>query len=57
MKRGFYKVRSYDGSVEKNYKNYESAVKYCNRLIARDIWCGIYVFDYHKQEMVCIIGC
>lgn len=51
MKRDFYTVKSYDGKIEKQYRNYKSAYNFCNKLIANDIDCGI----YHNGD--CIIGC
>ena len=57
MKRNLYFVKSYDGKIEKRYTNYKSAVNYCNKLIWKDINCGIYTIDENTFEMVCIIGC
>lgn len=51
MKRGQYEVRIYGSDVVLNYKNYKSAYKRCEILIARGFNCGI----YHDGK--CIIGC
>lgn len=56
MKRNFYWVISYDGKIEKMYRNYKSAYKYAVKLIQRDIYNGIYTYnDNGKLEQ--IIGC
>ena len=44
--RGIYEVRSYDGTITKQYSNYKNAYIYCNKLIAKHVWCGIY-------ELIC----
>lgn len=51
MKRSIYTVKSYDGKIKKEYRNYKSAYNFCNKLIAIDTDCGI----YHNGD--CIIGC
>lgn len=51
MPRTRYTVKSYDGKIVKEFKNYKSAYNFCNKLIAKDINCGIW-FDGD-----CIIGC
>ena len=57
MKRNIYIVKSYDGTIEKEYRHYNSAYKFCNRLIAKDIPCGIYTIDEETFKLTCIIGC
>ena len=57
MKRDLYYVKSYDGKIEKNYRNYKSAYNFCNKLIAQDIMCGIYVINEKTWNLDCIIGC
>lgn len=57
MKRNYYEVRSYDGKITKGYRNYQSAYNYCSKLIAQDINCGIYQFNFDTNEMEIIIGC
>lgn len=57
MKRDLYYVKSYDGAIEKKYVNYKSAYNYCNRLIAQDIMCGIYMWNTDTHKMEIIIGC
>lgn len=57
MKRNLFYVKSYDGAVEKLYHNYKSARKFCKKLIAEDIMCGIYLWDISQHKFNCIIGC
>lgn len=57
MKRNLYYVKSYDGLIEKIYHNYKSAYNFCNKLIAKDVACGIYLWDTEKHNFNCIIGC
>lgn len=57
MKRNVYYVKSYNEKIEKRYTNYQSAVNFCNKLIWKDIDCGIYVFNETTLKMECIIGC
>ena len=57
MKRDFYKVLSYDGTIEKKYYNYKSAYNYCNKLIANNIDCGIYKLNQNTWKYEIIIGC
>ena len=57
MKRDFYKVLSYDGTIEKKYYNYMSAYNYCKKLIANDIDCGIYKLNQNTWKYEIIIGC
>ena len=57
MKRNLYYVKSYDGAIEKTYRNYQSAVNYCNKLIRKDINCGIYIWNSDLSKLECIIGC
>lgn len=57
MKRNVYIVKSYDGTIEKTYKNYKAAYNYCRTLIAQDIDCGIYTIDDNTFKLMCIIGC
>ena len=57
MKRSYYEVRSYNGKITKGYRNYQSAYNYCRKLIAQEIWCGIYHFNFDNDKMECIIGC
>ena len=57
MKRNVYYAKSYDGTIEKVYNNYKSAVNFCNKLIHKDINCGIYVWNTETQKFECIIGC
>lgn len=57
MKRSVYNVMSYDGKINKWYKNYRSSYKFCQKLIAKDIWCVIYQWNDSKNDMECIIGC
>lgn len=56
-KRDFYKVLSYDRTIEKKYSNYKSAYNYCKKLIANDIDCGIYLLNQNTWEYEIIIGC
>lgn len=65
--RGIYEVRSYDGTITVGYKNYGSARRFCSKLIAKNIWCGIWELICDKNEdgtdnfdtlqWKCIIGC
>ena len=57
MKRNIYIVKSYDGTIEKEYHNYKSAYNFCNKLIAKDIACGIYTINEETYKLECIIGC
>lgn len=57
MKRNLYYVKSYDGTIEKTYRNYKSAYNYCNKLIRNDITCGIYLWNMETHKFDCIIGC
>lgn len=57
MRRNVYIVKSYDGTIEKKYKNYKAAYNYCRKLIAQDIDCGIYTIDKTTFKLTCIIGC
>lgn len=57
MKRNVYYVKSYDGTIEKKYRNYKSAYNYCKKLIAKDIDCGIYTINENTFKLDCIIGC
>ena len=57
MKRDIYIVKSYDGTIEKQYSNYKCAYNFCNKLINRDIMCGIYVINTTTWKLDCIIGC
>lgn len=57
MKRNIYYVKSYDGTIEKTYYNYKSAYNFCNKLIAKDITCGIYIWNTETHKFDCIIGC
>lgn len=57
MERNVYYVKSYDGTIDKIYRNYKSAYNFCNKLIAKDIACGIYIFDIETLKFTCIIGC
>lgn len=57
MERNVYYVKSYDGTIDKIYRNYKSAYNFCNKLIAKDIACGIYTFDIETRKFICIIGC
>lgn len=52
-----YKVMSYDGRIEKWYKNYQSAYNCCVKLIGKDIMCGIYQWNNKLGKMDMIIGC
>lgn len=56
MKRNFYWVISYDGKIEKMYKNYKSAYKYAEKLIRQDIYNGIYTYN-ENGKLEQIIGC
>ena len=56
MKRNYYLVKSYNGAFEKVYRNYQSAVNKCNKLIAWNIDCGIYTYD-ESNKLICLIGC
>lgn len=57
MKRNVYYAKSYDGTIEKVYYNYANAVKFCNKLIRKDINCGIYIWNTETHKFECIIGC
>lgn len=57
MKRADYWVKSYDGKIDRYYKNYASAYRFCDKLISQGVDCGIYVYDFKDRKMVCIIGC
>lgn len=57
MKRNVYYVKSYDGAIEKTYYNYKSAYNFCSKLIAKDVMCGIYLWNTETQKFDCIIGC
>ena len=56
MKRNFYWVISYDGKIEKMYRNYKSAYKYAVKLIQQDIYNGIYTYN-ENGKLEQIIGC
>ena len=57
MKRNLYYVKSYDGKIEKTYRNYKAAYNFCTKLIRQDIYCGIYLWNSEAQKLECIIGC
>lgn len=40
--RGVYLVKSYDGTISKEYRNFKSAYKYANKLAINGIWCALY---------------
>ena len=57
MKRDIYYVKSYDGAINKKYRNYKSAYTYCQKLIAKDIDCGIWAWSEIENKYTMIIGC
>lgn len=56
MKRSIYWVMSYDGKIEKMYRNYKAAYKFAVSLINKEIWNGIYTYD-ENGKLYQVIGC
>lgn len=56
MKRSIYIVMSYDGKIEKVYRNYKNAYKFAVSLIHRNIYNGIYTYD-ENGKLYQYIGC
>ena len=57
MARNLYYVKSYDGKIEKTYRNYKSAYNFCKKLIAKEIACGIYTWNTETHTFDQIVGC
>lgn len=51
MKSKFYVVHSRDSKVIKFYKNLESALIFGNKLIAKDHWCYISIWNCERDCM------
>lgn len=65
--KGIFEVRSYDGTVKREYSYYKRAYAFATKLIRQDIWCGIWQLVVDKNadgtdnldtlRWVQVIGC